>query len=134
MKSCYVLFIVVGILYVFVPYFNSCQEQSGAGLELKFSDVDANISQGNPISWSDRKNLPGKKRPQYNRGKYTFWGHQIPLAHQTKLGKFDGQRIPTLSGMELKSSPDSCTSPYSSDAGCVAYQFNKRCEDRKSVV
>lgn len=126
------LYIIGLLLIIAILYFLKtppAQIQSGAGLELNFSEITDDISDGNPISLSNKDNLPGVaslERPHYDKQNFTFWGHGIPLAGETKLGKFYGQRIPTLSAMNLTCSPKCCPSPYSCDHGCLCYQRDRK--------
>lgn len=131
-----IIFVIVGLTYVVLPIMQghkavSVSPQKGGHhkLELNFSEITDDISTGNNASWSNKKNISGPhhaSRPEYTEQKFTFWGHGVPLAHETKLGKQYGQKIPTLSGMNLKCSPDCCPSPYSCDGGCVCYHRDRK--------
>ena len=100
-------------------------------LQLKFSDIRNDISQGVPGSYSGYKNThdsnPRRQRPLYNRNPVTIWGNQVPICKQTAPANFAGQdRIHSLSALQLKCSPECCPSPYSCDHGCVCYEIRKK--------
>lgn len=130
-----IIFVIVGLAYVVLPLMSGTkaqaptQAQKGGYLELNFSEITDDISTGNNLSWSNKKNVSGphhSSRPEYTEQKFTFWGHGVPLAHETKLGKHYSQKIPTLSGMNLRCSPECCPSPYNCDGGCVCYHRDRK--------
>lgn len=119
------MFLIILALIFMISVYLSLRptHQSGGKLELNFSDITDDISAGNRTSLSKRPNTgtvkaPAQLQPVQSQD-YTFWGHQMPLPHETRLGKFYGQRIPTLSGKNLKVSPKCCPSTFSSSTGCV---------------
>ena len=107
-----------------------------SGLSRPFSNYKVNSQKGNPISWEGTPNCPDPRRlshPLYLSGTQpthhvTFWGHGIPLVHETQPAHTEQQlpterefRRTTLSGSNLVCHPSCCPSPYSCDRGCVCY-------------
>lgn len=108
----------------------SGERQLGGGLELSFSDVNSNISDGNTASWSNRANIGGptwKQRPEFQRtpGQFeplTFHGHQIPLDYETKRS-YKGHKLNpnSITNKNPKCEPGCCPSSNTCDHGCVCY-------------
>ena len=111
--------------------------------ELSFARLDEDISQGNPVSWSNRPNAPvvfypnGATNFRYGQNslcntlqraqqaelagpappEIVIQGHGVPLANQLYPSRNEEPSIVPFAN--LRASPDCCPSTYSTDSGCV---------------
>lgn len=127
------LLIIAGAIFCLWFLQPTSKQNGGGDLSLNFSPMTDDISQGNPVSWSGRENLPGHHSGNEfaDQPALTFWGSGIPLTHETRLGIPDPvvrprDRIHTLSSANVKCSPECCPSPYSCDHGCLCYRRNRQ--------
>ncbi len=99
-----------------------------------FSDFDFNyasvdihskqtndISDGNPVSWSNKSNYrPLRNTKNNNKYNFTYQGFGIPLKYEQKY------TIPAESPSDLMdyiASPSCCPSMFSTDKGCVCKDY-----------
>lgn len=135
MQMYIILIFAIGLIYIMSPWLmqNFSQRQHGGNLGAYFSEITDDISKGNAVSWSNRKNSPGPHAGNEfaDQPAFTFWGSGIPLIHETRLGIPDPvirkkHRIETLSSANLRCSPECCPSPYSCDHGCLCFRRNRQ--------
>ena len=123
-------FVIVGMIYIFSP--DNTLIQNGGGLELRFSDVPAGCEKTRYPSWAKKM----QPRPQYRKNADkipTYWGTPLPLARETRVRPFYGQRIPTVSAQNYVSKPECCPSTYSSSSGCVCYDTIHKMRQLKTM-
>jgi len=103
------------------------------GQELNFSWLGQDISQGNPISWSDRPNAVSPFRPTQNnlcnniprvsdgssncRAEIVIQGSSVPLAYEMYASRDEGDSIVPFG--RKRASLACCPSTYTTDQGCV---------------
>lgn len=100
-------------------------DHTGGTVMGPFSYLTEDISDGNPASYAkvvNKGSLRYDRRMEHGDGIATFYGHGIPLAHETRLpGPFDKGSLLLPHNLNPKCSPECCPSPYSCDRGCLCY-------------
>lgn len=94
--------------------------QQGGALDLRFSELNQDISQGNNLSYSKIVN-PLAQKDQWlnncNKPSYVYFGSPAPLLHQMKPMSVPKDTMFYFAN--AVSSPACCPSAYSTSSGCV---------------
>jgi hypothetical protein len=106
-------------------------QQGNVGENTGFSWLNEDISQGNPVSWSNKPNpgtLPtnicatlAKQTQDLKQtsgpAEIVIQGTPVPLARELHASRRDGASLVPFG--KLRASPLCCPSTYSTDQGCV---------------